>query len=162
MYEVGGYQVANPYAQAPVPQIQMPQAQVAPVQAQGPQLLRVRGLDSVKMFQTVPNSTVALFDETDDVFYIKQTDASNFPTIRTFRFTEIKEEKKETPDVKYVTSDELDRVVSELREEIQNGKQPIRTTVTESTSAGPTNGRFTKSNSSSKGNDSTGSEVQRS
>ena len=158
MYGIGGYPIANPYPVAPTPQIQMPQAQVAqPVQTQGPQLLRVSGLDSVKMFQTVPNSTVALFDENDDVFYIKQTDSSNFPTIRTFKFTEVKEEKKEVPNVKYVTSDELDRVVNEQREEIQNGKQFIRTTATESTNSNAsgqsTNGKYTKSNPAGKGND---------
>lgn len=86
----------------------------------GQQLIKVNGMDSARAYPTQPNSMVALFDENDDVFYIKQTDASNFPTIRRFRFVEESEEKSK--DERYVTIDEFNR----FKEEILNGQQSIR------------------------------------
>ena len=52
-------------------------------------LLKVKGIDSVRMYPTQPNSRVALFDEDDDVFYVVRTDASNFKSeIRRYRYVE--------------------------------------------------------------------------
>lgn len=84
------------------------------------QLQRVNGLDSAKAYPTSPNSTVALFDANEDIMYIKSTDASNFPTIRRFRFVE----ENETPNVQpqYVTIDEFNK----FKEEVLNGKQSIQ------------------------------------
>ena len=83
------------------------------------QLIRVNGLDSAKAYPTTPNSTVALFDSNDDIFYIKTTDASNFPTIRKFRFTE--ETEVATPIPQYVTIEEFNK----FKEEVLDGKQFI-------------------------------------
>lgn len=83
------------------------------------QLIRVNGLDSAKAYPTSPNSTVALFDANEDIMYIKSTDASNFPTIRRFRFVEEKETQILTQQ--YVTMEEF----NQFREEILNGKQFI-------------------------------------
>lgn len=83
------------------------------------QLIRVNGLDSAKAYPTSPNSTVALFDANEDIMYIKSTDASNFPTIRRFRFVEEKE--TQIPTQQYVTMEEF----NQFREEILNGKQFI-------------------------------------
>ena len=85
------------------------------------QLIQVNGLESAKAYPTVPNSTVALFDANDDVFYIKATDASNFPTIRKFRFKEESLEGQTKKDVQYVTLEE----VNKFKEEILNAKQYI-------------------------------------
>lgn len=82
-------------------------------------LIRVNGLDSAKAYPTSPNSTVALFDANEDIMYIKSTDASNFPTIRRFRFVEEKE--TQIPTQQYVTMEEF----NQFREEILNGKQFI-------------------------------------
>lgn len=83
------------------------------------QLIRVNGLDSAKAYPTSPNSTVALFDANEDIMYIKSTDASNFPTIRIFRFIE----EQDTPISvqQYVTIEEFNH----FKEEILNGKQFI-------------------------------------
>ena len=84
------------------------------------QLQKVNGLDSAKAYQTQPNSQVALFDANEDIMYIKTTDASNFPTIRIFKFSEITE--TEIKDERYVTIDEFNK----FKEELLNGKQHIR------------------------------------
>lgn len=105
------------------------------------QLIQVNGIESAKAYPTTPNSTVALFDTNDDILYIKSTDASNFPTIRKFRFKEESLEVQTQPSVQYVTLDEFNK----FKEEILNGKQFI-SEPTASTS---------KSRSKSNTNDST-------
>ena len=84
------------------------------------QLTQVNGIDSARAYPTQPNSTYALFDSNEDIMYIKSTDASNFPTIRRFRFIE----EADTPKVeenKYVTVEEFNT----FKEEILNGKQSV-------------------------------------
>ena len=94
-----------------------------PVPQNTPQLIRVNGIDSAKAYQTQPNSTVALFDSNEDVMYIKSTDASNFPTIRRFRFIE-EPEVVSKPVEQYVTISEFEK----FKEELLNGKQSIQYT----------------------------------
>ena len=65
-----------------------------------------------------PNSTAALFDSNDDILYIKSTDGAGFPTIRTFRFSEVTMDAK--PEA-YVTRKEFD----ELKEMLSHGKFTI-------------------------------------
>ena len=91
-------------------------------QITGSQLIRVNGIDSAKAYQTQPNSTVALFDANDDIMYIKSTDASNFPTIRRFRF--IEEPETQVVSEKYVTMSEFQK----FKEEILNAKQSVQST----------------------------------
>ena len=96
---------------------------VQPLTTQGQDLIRVNGMDSVKAFPTRPNSRYALFDENDDVMYIKRTDASNFPTITRYRFIEEDEAPKETFDsTKYLTVEEFNK----FKEELFNGEQFVR------------------------------------
>ena len=52
-------------------------------------LLRGTGPESAKAYPIPPNSEVALFDGENPVFYIKTTDASGYPTLRTFKFEEV-------------------------------------------------------------------------
>lgn len=103
-----------------VPQInwQMPQSQSVAIP--GPQLTRVNGLDSAKAFPTVANAMYALFDENDDILYIKQTDASNYPTIKRYRF--VLEEEKPVAVPRYVTVEEFNK----FKEELLNAKQSVR------------------------------------
>lgn len=83
-------------------------------------LKRVKGLDAAKAYPMGPNSEIALFEEEDDVMYIKITDSNNFPSIRKFRFTE---EPLEIPNKEqYVTIEEFNK----LKEELLNAKQLIR------------------------------------
>ena len=92
------------------------------------QLIKVNGIESARAYPTVPNSMIALFDENDDIMYIKTTDASNYPTVRKFRFVE--EIEKPVDTSKFVTTDEfneLKQMITDLRKEISNGKQSVRT-----------------------------------
>jgi hypothetical protein len=105
-------------------------------QTMGPQLTFVNGLDSAKAFPTQPNSRVALFDENDDIMYIKTTDASNFPTIKRYRFIEEKESAK-SPSETYVTIEEF----NQFKEEIMNAQQSISAGKPNSNSKSKWNGK---------------------
>lgn len=86
----------------------------------GQQLIRVNGLDSAKAYPTQPNSTVALFDANEDIMYIKSTDASNYPSIRRFRFVE--EIENHITESQYVTKEEFEL----FKEQLLNEQQSIR------------------------------------
>ena len=69
---------------------------------------RVTGLRSAQAYQLQPNDSVILWDTTQDVFYIKQSDASGFCTVKAFEYKE-KVEEKEIP-AEYVTKGEFDEL----------------------------------------------------
>ena len=94
----------NPYPQITTP-IYRPSNPVSYTQSQNDGLIQVNGMDSARAYPTQPNSRVALFDSNDDVFYVKTTDASNFPTIKRYRFFE--ESEEQVNNDKYVTIDEF-------------------------------------------------------
>lgn len=77
------------------------------------------GIESVRMYQTLPNSKYALFEEDDDVFWYVTTDASNYKTITRFRF--YKEDEADL-NPKYVTLEEFNK----FKEEFLNGQQSVR------------------------------------
>ena len=116
------YQSPYNIPQPVVPQLTWPLNGTTPIAPQpipGPQLTRVNGLDSAKAFPTVANAMYALFDENDDILYIKQTDASNYPTIKRYRF--VLEEDKPVQEPKYVTVEEFNK----FKEELLNAKQSV-------------------------------------
>lgn len=86
------------------------------------QLIRVNGLKEAKAYRIFrPNSTVALFDADEDIFYVKSTDESGFSSIRIFKFEEITDMPSESAG-EYVTKAEFEA----FREEMLNyGKQSI-------------------------------------
>ena len=85
-------------------------------------LIRVNGIDGAKAYQMPANSTVALFDNNEDIMYIKTTDGAGFPAIRTFAFNEVVANTNPLQDTAdYVTRDEFNK----LKEELLNGKQSI-------------------------------------
>ena len=71
----------------------------------GPQPYKVHGMDGAKAFPTQANGMYALFDDDDDVFYLKETDGNNYPSIRRFRFVE-EDEPAPAPPPEYVTKDD--------------------------------------------------------
>ena len=86
-------------------------------------LIRVTGIDGAKAYQMPANSSVALFDNNNDYMYVKTTDGAGFPTIRTFTFTEMKEENKPVEKVDYISRQEFEEFKKEL---MNNGKQSIQ------------------------------------
>lgn len=88
-------------------------------------LIRVNGIDGAKAYQMPANSTVALFDSNNDIMYVKSTDGAGFPSIRTFSFTETKEETKQVENTDYISRKEFEDFKKEL---MNNGKQSIQRT----------------------------------
>lgn len=91
-------------------------------QIQPQNLIRVNGIEGAKAYQMTANSTVSLFDANEDIMYIKSTDGAGFPSIRTFSFTEIKEENNPTKTTDYISRAEFEDFKKEL---MNNGKQSI-------------------------------------
>ena len=102
----------------------------------GPQLNKVSSMDGAKQFQTVPNAMYALFEEDDDVFYLKITDKNNYPEVlKRFRFFE-EPEPEPMPPPEPATKEDINALLKEvesLKDELRtmkegnnNGKQYIR------------------------------------
>ena len=81
--------------------------------------IKVTGIDGARAYPVIPSTTIVLFDANEDYFYLKTTDAVGYQTIRTFRFTEVKDEPQSN---QYVTVEEFNK----FKEEILNGEQYIR------------------------------------
>jgi hypothetical protein len=92
----------------------MPNSMTTQIQS----LIRVTGIEGAKAYQMPANSIVPLFDDQNDIMYVKSTDGAGFPTIRTFAFTPI---ENQAPQPEYVTRAEF----NELKEMIENGKQSV-------------------------------------
>ena len=113
-YNMMGLNGFNNYNQFQ-PQLNQPQVNTQ-------NLIRVNGIDGAKAYQMPANSTVALFDNNEDIMYIKTTDGAGFPAIRTFAFNEVVANTNPIQDTgDYVTRDEFNK----LKEELLNGKQSI-------------------------------------
>lgn len=101
------------------PQMQQFNSQI-PIQQPSNGLTRVTGMDGAKAFQMPPNSVVALFDDSSDIFYVKSTDGAGFPTIRTFDFFEHKQDlnvpKQSVNLDNFATKQELQTVQNQLEE----------------------------------------------
>jgi hypothetical protein len=86
----------------------------------GQDLMKVKGIESAKMFPTRPNTRTAVFDENDDVFYVISTDAWNYKTIQRFRFVE--EPLEVANESKFATKEEFNT----LKEMINNVQHSIQ------------------------------------
>ena len=94
------------------------------------------GLEGAKAYPMGPNCRAPLFDDAEDVFYIKSTDANGFPTVRKYRFSEevIVDQSNSgngvaLNDIRSLIREEL----SAIKEDILNGQQSISTTGGEQT-----------------------------
>lgn len=90
-------------------------------------LIRVTGYDGAKAYQMPPNSTTALFDSNDDLMYIKTTDGAGFPTIRTFRFEELRPMQMSVSNGDFISREEFEEFKTEV---LSNGKQSIQSGIT--------------------------------
>ena len=86
----------------------------------GTNIVKVNGINGANAYQMNPNQMTALFDENEDYFYLKTTDGAGFPSIRTFRFEEVTQNSEE-----FVTKDEYQKGINELKEMIENGFKSI-------------------------------------
>ena len=95
------------------------QQQPQPQQLQPPQqpvngFVYVTGLDGAKAYLLPPNSQMPLFDDKDDVLYIKTTDGAGFPTIRVVDCIGREQQSQATTDE-----------VAELRSEVASLREAI-------------------------------------
>ena len=74
-----------------------------------------------------PNSTTALFDSNDNLMYIKTTDGAGFPTIRTFRFEELRPTQMSVSNGDFISREEFEEFKTEV---LSNGKQSIQSGTT--------------------------------
>ena len=90
------YQNNYPY---PMPdrlaQLQYPQMMQPPQQNSG--LLWVSGEIGAKSYLVAPGTTVLLMDSEAQRFYLKSTDISGMPSIRTFEYSELRPETQKQP-----------------------------------------------------------------
>ena len=68
-------------------------------------------------FQMPNNCSVALFDQNEQRFYVKTTDASGSATLKTFSYTE---DVADDPANKYATKDDIENLKKQI-EEIKKG-----------------------------------------
>ena len=102
-------------------------------------------MDGAKQFITVANGMYALFDDDDDIFYVKVTDKNNYPvTLKRYRFFEEEEPINDEP-AGMVTKEQYETLFEEVRslkEELRalkegnvNAKQSVRSKTTKSGTA---------------------------
>ena len=90
------------------------------------QCIRVHGEDGMKAYSMGPNCRVPLFDDTDDILWVKSTDQNGFPSARRFRLTEEfmldpKENSIALNDIRSMIREEL----GFMKEEILNAQYPV-------------------------------------
>ena len=103
---------------------------------QGDFCYKVKGKTGATNFSLGANSRIPLFDEDNDIFFIKTTDANGEPTLRMYKFEEIKDE--EYPE-KYLTVEKFDDYMENLRKELLDAQLDIQHAV-----QSITNGNTTK------------------
>ena len=93
-------------------------------------IVPVHGIDGAKAYPLGANCRAPLFDDSDDVFYIKSTDANGFPTVKKYRFTEEliidpgnTGNSVALQDIRAMIREELQGV----KEELINAKQSVST-----------------------------------
>lgn len=94
------------------------------------QLIPVHGMDGAMEYQIGPSCRVPLFDDSQDVFYIKTTDKYGVPTVKRYRFEE--EILVNGEDPKAVSLSDIRSIIKEelgsIKEELLNGQQSIPAT----------------------------------
>ena len=120
-------------------------------------ITRVTGEEGAKAYQMAPNSSAALFDGDEDIFYLKTTDGAGFPTIRKFKFEEMKEKAPEPAEAsEYITREEFEQFREEMR---TYGEQYIQeSTETEQHRTESGNHRTSKTGTEKRTTDGTNSE----
>lgn len=122
-------QLQSQYNQT-IPQQQMTQQQ--PIN-QG--LLWVQGEAGAKSYLVAPSTTVLLMDSESQRFYLKSTDGSGMPNLRTFEYTEVlpntpqpNHSVPDNLDDKYVTREEynsLQAKYAEIMDKLNNFRAPV-------------------------------------
>lgn len=94
-------------------------------------LISVTGIDGARAYPLPPNSSMPLFDESQDILYVKRTDGAGFPTVTAYQFEEIKNETV-LQNANFVTREEFDTLLEKIDTLIQakeekDAEQPVPT-----------------------------------
>lgn len=87
--------------------------------APGAQLLQAKGLRGAKEYPVPPNAIVPIFDEDEDILYIKSVDQNNYATVRRYGLTELEDEPVQNGMVS-------EKEFHEFKEEVLNGQRSIQ------------------------------------
>ena len=76
----------------------------------------VQGIEGAKAYPVASGASVLLMDSEENVFYIKSTDQSGMPSpLRIFDYAERKEEAQKVDTSQFITRDEFEQKISELK-----------------------------------------------
>lgn len=84
----------------------------------------VTGMEGARAYPLPPNSDMPLFDSKEDVLYIKTTDGAGFPTVRRVELPNMLNEERANESGDYVTHDELERALADMRSMIGGANGP--------------------------------------
>lgn len=76
----------------------------------------VNGVDSARVYQIPPNSSVLLMDSTMDRFYVKKSDASGFSTVDAYDFHRAEDKPLNTDYVSRQEFEDLRNKISQYEE----------------------------------------------
>ena len=82
-------------------------------------LISVTGIEGARAYQLPPNSCMPLFDQTNDILYVKTTDAAGYPTVKTFRFEPYEHQIDVKPLPDYISRSEFDALSGKVDELLQ-------------------------------------------
>lgn len=84
-------------------------------------IIWVQGESGAKSYLVSPNQSVLLMDSESNTFYIKSSDISGMPMpLRIFDYVERTVSKEEKTQANYVTREEFEKVIAELRDAKQS------------------------------------------
>lgn len=93
------------------------------------QMQYVNNRQSAEAYQMQPNSSVVLWDSNSDKFYVKQSDASGFCTVREFKFEEVKSNSNRQNETEYATKSDIDDLkaqIEKIKEDYTNNAKDAR------------------------------------
>ncbi len=105
----------NQYGYQNMPIMPYQQAATQPVNG----VISVTGIEGARAYQLPPNSCMPLFDQTNDILYVKTTDAAGYPTVKTFRFEPYEQQIEVKPLPDYVSRSEFDTLSDKVDELLQ-------------------------------------------
>lgn len=106
------------------------QQQIQNIQQEPQNLIRVNGIEGARAYNMPPNSTVALFDDNEDIMYIKTTDCAGFASTRKFSFTEISNNQNTVTDTEYISRQEFEDFKKELGNNVKQSISKPKSNVT--------------------------------
>lgn len=91
-------------------------------------LIRVSGMAGANAFSMPRSSALALFDENEDIFYVKTTDDAGFGTVRAFTFTPVEVKTNQSEYINRQEFNQLMEKIDQMKEMMSNAKQSVPAT----------------------------------